>query len=99
MSRRTKLHLLCFVALPVGLGGLVFLLNLIDPFLPLLAPLYAVPIGVLVERIRCPQCDEPIARRWSTFLGTRWLVRSCFPDRYCVHCGYDLDRKEAKRER
>jgi hypothetical protein len=94
VSPRTKVHLLCFIALPVGFAGLVGILNSVRPSLDALALLYVLLIGSWAGAIRCPRCGKPIAKRWFRFLGDRYLLESVFVDRYCVHCAYDLDQRE-----
>jgi hypothetical protein len=96
VSPRTKVHLLWFIAFPIGSAALVGILNSISPSLVALALLYPVLINAWTGSIRCPQCDRSIAWHRSSFLGRHLLMPSCSIGRYCVHCGYDLDQEEAE---
>ncbi len=92
------MHLLCFVAMPAGFLVIGILLIPIHPILLLVAALYVGLMSILKGRIRCPCCNEPIAMYRYNILGLRFLWPSCYVPRRCVHCGYDLAQKEAKRE-
>ena len=98
MSIRAKVHLLIFVAWPVGGLGLS-LLGMLHPMLVFLVFPYALLISSLGQRIRCSTCDIPVL--WHTYrlLGRRlfeWW--SPLAPRRCEHCGHDLTGKERRTE-
>jgi hypothetical protein len=97
MSLRMKVHLLLFVAFPVGAFGLS-LLGIIHPALAFLAFPYVVLVSLLSSRVRCPNCGVPV--EWQTYriLEYRVRMRSAYIRRLCDQCSYDLSTAKARPE-
>ncbi len=99
MSTRATFHLLSFVAGFAGCFGLGVLGLLVHPVIAFLAVPYAALIGLLLGRIRCPNCGAHVG--WQTYRIFGFLIRMRLPyiRKLCDHCGYDLSRDETRSRR